>query len=74
MSDEYRELTEEEILACATVTMWGDPPCDDERLQAHWEHNQWWVSNLDTGAQWSVHLCSGPEALTFEQVSDGDDE
>jgi hypothetical protein len=64
------ELTEEEILALATPEMWGE----EGNLQAHFEHNQWWVTDLATGAAWSVHLCSGPEAVSFEQVSEGDRE
>lgn len=69
MNESLEDLTVEEILVCVTPDM-GDP----DRLQVDWEHEGWWVTNLDTGAQWSVHLCSGPESLTFEQVSEGDDE
>lgn len=82
MSNEYRDLTEDEILACVTPEMvgWsclGDIACiigDDDRIRVHWEHEGWWVTNLDTGAEWAVSLCSGPESITFEQVSEGVDE
>ena len=66
---EYEDLTVDEILTCAGGDL-GEP----HRLSVDWEHGQWWVTNLDTGAQWSVHLCSGPRGLDFEQVSDGDDD
>jgi hypothetical protein len=69
MSEEYKELDEDEILSCVTASMG-----DTDRMQVDWEHDSWWVTCLDTGAQWSVHLCSGPESLSFEQVSDGDSE
>lgn len=82
MSNEYRDLTEDEILACVTPEMLGWHSVDgisaivgeDDRLQVDWEHEGWWVTNLETGAQWAVNLCSGPESITFEQVSEGDDD
>ena len=39
------------------------------------EHGQWWVENVRTGAQWSVVDCQtagGVDYLDFEQVSEGD--
>ncbi len=72
MSNEYRDLTEEEILASVTPEM--SPRYSHDRFQVDWEHEGWWVTNLDTGAQWSVNLCSAPESITFEQVSEGDDD
>lgn len=47
------------------------------RYQTDFEHGQWWVTNLDTGAQWSVVDCETPEGVfyfDFEQVSYGDNE
>jgi hypothetical protein len=44
------------------------------RLQADYEHGQWWITDLDTGAQWSVHDCSRPAGFDFEQVTRGDEE
>lgn len=68
-NNEYDNLTKDEIISCADPSM-GNP----DRLSVDWEHGSWWLTNLNTGAQWSVHLCSGPEALVFEQVSSGDEE
>lgn len=45
------------------------------RYQAGFEHGQWWVTELGTGAQWSVVDCQkdGIDYLDFEQVTQGDD-
>ena len=51
------------------------------RYQADFEHGQWWVTKLSTGAQWSVVDCEGPVSfgckkgvyLDFEQVSEGEE-
>lgn len=48
------------------------------RLQADYEHGQWWITDLRSGAQWSVCDSSGPEPTTvngfsFEQVTRGDE-
>lgn len=45
------------------------------RYQADFEHGQWWVSELGSGAQWSVVDCqtqAGVDYLDFEQVTQGD--
>jgi len=47
------------------------------RYQTDFEHGQWWVTELATGAQWSVVDCQSPAGgvyLDFEQVTAGDDE
>ena len=59
------------------------------RYQADFEHGQWWVTRLATGAQWSVVDCSDPsrstgrgysaqtkmiDYLDFEQVTQGDED
>lgn len=47
------------------------------RYQADFEHGQWWVTKLATGAQWSVvdaQTRDGVDYLDFEQVSKGDEE
>ena len=47
------------------------------RYQADFEHGQWWVTELGTGAQYSVVDCetaAGVPYLDFEQVSKGDAE
>jgi hypothetical protein len=64
-ADAYEDLTEEDILVYATPSM-GD--IDD--LQVDWEHDQWWVTNRMTGAQWSVVETS--RGLDFEQVTEGE--
>lgn len=46
-------------------------------IQTDFEHGQWWVTQLTTGAQWSVFdtVCvRGCEDLGFEQVTKGDGE
>ncbi len=47
------------------------------RYQADFEHGQWWVTRLGTGAQWSVVDCqsqAGTDYLDFEQVTRDDEE
>ncbi len=42
------------------------------RYVADFEHGQWWVTELGTGAQWSVHDAEGEGSalgFCFEQVS-----
>jgi hypothetical protein len=42
-------------------------------LKAFFEHGQWWVTDMTSGAAWSVHDSEGPlSGYDFEQVSDGD--
>lgn len=46
------------------------------RYQADFEHGQWWITNLTTGAQWSVVDCEtvdGTPYLDFEQVTQGEE-
>lgn len=47
------------------------------RLAADFEHGQWWVTDLKSGAQWSVVDAEGGESVDgfdFEQVTLGDEE
>lgn len=47
------------------------------RIRSHFEHGQWWITDNDTGAQWSVVDCqteTGDDYYGFEQVTQGDDE
>jgi hypothetical protein len=40
------------------------------------EHGQWWVTHILSGAQWSVVDASGGSSVNgfdFEQVTEGDD-
>jgi len=46
------------------------------RIEADFEHGQWWVTDLDSGAQWSVVDAEGGRAvngLDFEQVTDDEE-
>lgn len=43
------------------------------RLQADFEHGQWWITDLRSGGQWSVVDASGGRSVDgfdFEQVTD----
>jgi hypothetical protein len=47
------------------------------KLTAFFEHGQWWVEHLPSGAQWSVCDASGPscpDGFDFEQVTQGSEE
>lgn len=47
------------------------------RLCADFEHGQWWITDLDTGAQWSVVDAEGKrcvDGFDFEQVTRGEEE
>lgn len=68
MSRYYDSLTADVVLSCA-----GPELGARKDLQADFEHGQWWVTNRYTGAQWSVVEVTGPEALAYEQVTQGDD-
>ena len=37
------------------------------RIQTNFEHGQWWVTDLDTGAQWSV--VDSSDGFDFEEVT-----
>lgn len=46
------------------------------RLQTNFEHGQWWITDQQTGAQWSVVDATGPgsdNGFSFEQVSPEDE-
>lgn len=46
-------------------------------INADFEHGQWWITHLPTGAQWSVGDAEGSSAIDgfcFEQVTSGDEE
>ena len=42
------------------------------KFTCDFEHGQWWVSDLDTGAQWSV--CDSGNGFCFEQVTQGEED
>lgn len=46
------------------------------KLSAFFEHGQWWITNLGTGAQYSVVDAEGPgtiDGFDLEQVTEGDE-
>ena len=46
------------------------------KVQAHYEHGQWWITQPSTGAAWSVCDAEGSgstQGFCFEQVSQGDE-
>jgi len=68
-------IVERDVLSAALAAGLAE---DGENLQTDFEHGQWWVTNLITGAQWSVCDAEGTEAngvfdgFCFEQVSQGE--
>ena len=59
--DSEIQVAAESALCCQTITTF-------------FEHGQWWVENLDTGAQWSVNDGNLPPTsggFCFEQVTEG---
>lgn len=45
-------------------------------VSAFFEHGQWWVVNVKTGAQYSVVDAEGPNTIDgfdLDQISDGDE-
>ena len=49
-------------------------------ITANFEHGQWWITDIDTGAQWSVCDADGSEeagvfyGFSCEQVTLGDED
>ena len=47
-------------------------------LASFFEHGQWWVEHIPSGAQWSVvdagNREQGPDGFGFEQVTEGEEE
>lgn len=42
------------------------------KIRSDYEHGQWWITDNDTGAQWSVVDCqteTGEDYYGFEQVT-----
>ena len=68
-------LTETNTLAVknavckAACKVLGIPKRD---IQADFEHGQWWITRISTGAQWSA-CDSEPGPFFFEQVTEGEE-
>ena len=55
----------------------GDHSLGFKHFQADFEHGQWFVTNLHTGAQWSVNDAEGPgsiDGFSFEMITEGNEE
>lgn len=64
---------ERRVLRAAVHTLGGRR----REYQADFEHGQWWITRLASGAQWSVVDCqtaAGVDYLGFERVSQGDED
>ena len=60
------------IRACAR-----DMQIGSGHYETDFEHGQWWITDLRTGAQWSVVDAEGGRSVDgfdFEQVTYGEDE
>jgi hypothetical protein len=44
----------------------------EENLDSFFEHGQWWVHDIESGASWSVVDANTESGVDFEQVADGD--
>lgn len=63
------------VIRAARYRLGTHGPYGRSDYQADFEHGQWWVTDLRSGAQWSVVDCQtqdGIDYLDFEQVSQGD--
>lgn len=59
----------ERVLAAAVASL----GLSSQRLQADFEHGQWWITDIPTGAQWSVCDATGPDSGRFRGTVDGFD-
>jgi hypothetical protein len=70
LKTEREDYDQEEIESCARAVLG-----EERDLCAHFEHGQWWITEPDTGAAWSVVDAVGGRSVggfDFEQVSEGD--
>ena len=54
---------------------WREAPKMRGAVDVHFEHGQWWICHIVTGAAWSVVDAEGPgtvDGFAFEQVAEGD--
>ena len=50
---------------------WGRRP---SRFSADFEHGQWWITVLGSGAQFAVNDANTESGFDFEQVTRGDED
>lgn len=65
---------ERRVMSAARAIQWK---LKRPKLSIDFEHGQWWVTDLKTGAQWSVVDAEGGNSVDgfdFEQVTDGDEQ
>lgn len=75
MSETNTPAMERRVLHAAARARLGNGR--DRRYQADFEHGQWWITETNTGAQWSAHDCqdaAGVDYFGFEQVTKGDED
>lgn len=72
MTETHTKLMEKRVLRAARFRLGQGRK---RRFQADFEHGQWWVTDLDSGAQWSVVDCQrdGIDYLDFEEVTRGEE-
>jgi hypothetical protein len=72
LKTEQNTATMEKRISKAAHVALGIP---SRHICADFEHGQWWITNLRSGAQWSVVDAEGGLAVDgfdFEQVTEGD--
>lgn len=72
-TEQNRPAIERRALRAARAILGGRR----RRLNADFEHGQWWITDLDSGAQWSVVDASGGRSVDgfdLEQVTPGDED
>jgi len=62
--------TDPNVIRASFNTSDEGQPFNGEALQIDFEHGQWFITHLPTGAQWSVNDSS--DGFDFEQISEGD--
>lgn len=69
LTETHTPAMERRVLRAARTRLGRGP------WQADFEHGQWWVTHLRTGAQWSAVDAerAGVAYLDFEQVTRGED-
>jgi predicted cupin superfamily sugar epimerase len=76
-SEQNTPAMERRVLRAARYRLGVHGPYGRADYQTDFEHGQWWVTDLRSGAQWSVVDCQtadGVDYFDFEQVTRGDSE